>query len=48
MLPEERFDREETAADDHEVSFNDTVGSHNEHVRSVYSFWVVEIWGDED
>lgn len=48
MLPEERFDREETAADDHEVSFHDTVGSHDEDVRLVYSFLVVNIWGDED
>lgn len=48
MLPEERFDREETAADDHEVSFHNTVDSHNKHVRLVHSFWVVKRWGDED
>ncbi len=45
MLLEERFDREETAADYHEVSFHDTVDSHNEDVRLVYLFWVVRIWG---
>lgn len=38
MLPEERFDREKTAADYYEVSFHDAVGSHNGDVRLVFSF----------
>lgn len=36
MLPKERFDREETAADYHEVSFHDAVGSHDENVRLMF------------
>lgn len=43
MLPEERFDCEETAADNHEISFHDTAGSHNEDVRLVYSVLVVKM-----
>lgn len=43
MLSEERFDREETAADYHEVSFHDTVSSHNEDVRLIHSFCVVRM-----
>ena len=37
MLPEEGFDSEETAADYHEVSFYNAVGSHDKDIRLM--FW---------
>ena len=36
MLPEERFDSEETAADYHEVSFHNAVGSHDKDIRLMF------------
>lgn len=36
MLPEERFDCEEAAADYHEVGFHNAIGSPDENVRLMF------------